>query len=308
MSREYKKRKRAESEEADPAADRRGGGRASRAGGSGSDDVQRGRRTRPASSGRPSIATSPTRTRCSRRAPRTGTPATRPPTRPRGRRSRIRTSGCAPALSEIYGWYERVEPMLEKLYRDISVVPALAHQMEQGAIPYLNHVAELLAVGRPRRKRTRAAIGHALAFDTWRSLVRAQGVSDKQAVDLMAALVAAPRPGYAWRAPKRERESRERHGIDTARLPDRRVSSRLDARLAPKCRSWCPAPGQNLLSSGVGPKAVGPPSWTKSVSSQPRRRPAGGCRRPPRSSRRGSGARRRTGRCRSRSPATSSRW
>ncbi len=44
-------------------------------------------------------------------------------------------------LTEIYGWYEQVEPMLEKLYRDISVVPALAHQMEQGAIPYLNHVS-----------------------------------------------------------------------------------------------------------------------------------------------------------------------
>ncbi len=100
-------------------------------------------------------------------------------------------SAYAPALTEIYGWYERVEPMLEKLYRDVSVVPALAHQMEHGAGAYLNHVTEVLAAGRPRRKRVRAAIGHALAFETWRSLVRAQGVSSKQAVDLMAALVAA---------------------------------------------------------------------------------------------------------------------
>jgi AcrR family transcriptional regulator len=92
-------------------------------------------------------------------------------------------------LLEIYAWYERVEPMLDKLYRDISVVPAVAHQMEQGAIPYLNYVTEVLVAGRRRRKVTRAAIGHALAFDTWRSLVRAQGLSNKQAVELVTRLV-----------------------------------------------------------------------------------------------------------------------
>jgi hypothetical protein len=32
-------------------------------------------------------------------------------------------------------------------------------------------------------------IGHALAFDTWRSLVREQGLSDAEAVELMAGLV-----------------------------------------------------------------------------------------------------------------------
>ena len=40
------------------------------------------------------------------------------------------------------------------------------------------------------RKRTllRAAIGHALAFPTWRSLVRDQGLTDAQAVELMLRL------------------------------------------------------------------------------------------------------------------------
>ena len=41
----------------------------------------------------------------------------------------------------------------------------------------------------PRRRRLRAAIGHAVAFETWRSLVRRQGLSDAEAVDLMATLV-----------------------------------------------------------------------------------------------------------------------
>ena len=79
--------------------------------------------------------------------------------------------------------------MLDKLYRDISVVPAVAHQMELGAVPYLNAVAEVLAAGRPKRKRTRAAIGHALEFETWRSLVRHQGLRRGDAVELITRLV-----------------------------------------------------------------------------------------------------------------------
>ena len=95
------------------------------------------------------------------------------------------------ALAEIYGWFERVEPMLEKLYRDQSLVPAVARQLELGAVPYFDFVTAVLLDGRPRRKKARAAIGHALAFETWRSLVRAQELSRAQAVELMAALVAA---------------------------------------------------------------------------------------------------------------------
>lgn len=41
------------------------------------------------------------------------------------------------------------------------------------------------------RKRVLAATGHALAFTTWRSLVREQGLNDEQAADLMCRLVAA---------------------------------------------------------------------------------------------------------------------
>jgi hypothetical protein len=36
----------------------------------------------------------------------------------------------------------------------------------------------------------RAAVGHALAFETWRSLVRQEGLSRRQAVDAMARFVA----------------------------------------------------------------------------------------------------------------------
>ena len=93
-------------------------------------------------------------------------------------------------LLEIYAWYHQVEPMMEKLVRDAPLVPAVAHQMATIATPYFEFVAGVLLEGRSGRKRTRAAIGHALAFETWRSLERTQGLSRKQATELMAELVA----------------------------------------------------------------------------------------------------------------------
>ena len=50
-------------------------------------------------------------------------------------------------------------------------------------------LADALAQGRPRRKSVRAAIGHALEFETWRSLVRRQGLTRTHAVDAMTRLV-----------------------------------------------------------------------------------------------------------------------
>ena len=98
------------------------------------------------------------------------------------------------ALDEIYAWYEQVEQMLEKLYRDAPLVPAVAHQLEASAIPYFGFVSDVLMEGRPRRKKSRAAIGHALDFQTWRSLVREQGLPTAEAVELMVALVRAAKP------------------------------------------------------------------------------------------------------------------
>ena len=41
----------------------------------------------------------------------------------------------------------------------------------------------------PAERRTRAAIGHALAFSTWRSLAYEQGLPDDDAAALMGTLV-----------------------------------------------------------------------------------------------------------------------
>ena len=94
------------------------------------------------------------------------------------------------ALGALYDWYDWVEADLAIFLRDASVVPANAEvlgEMTAGFVP----LTDALAEGRPRRKSVRAAIGHALEFETWRSLVRRQGLSRTQAVDAMTRLVSS---------------------------------------------------------------------------------------------------------------------
>jgi AcrR family transcriptional regulator len=95
------------------------------------------------------------------------------------------------ALGELYAWYAKTEYMLDKLFRDRSLVPAVAKQL--GAMDlYLAAAQEVLMSGRrtrgSRRQETEAAIGHALSFETWRSLVGGQGLSIDEAVRLISKL------------------------------------------------------------------------------------------------------------------------
>jgi AcrR family transcriptional regulator len=96
------------------------------------------------------------------------------------------------ALEQVYAWYERGASMLETTTRDLAVVPALRPSMESFAA-WLDSAVDSLVHGRPergaRRRRARAAIGHALSFETWRSLVREQRLSAGEAIELMAGLV-----------------------------------------------------------------------------------------------------------------------
>jgi AcrR family transcriptional regulator len=95
------------------------------------------------------------------------------------------------ALAELYAWYDRTEYMMEKVIRDAAVVEPLQQELAVAAGWY-GAAADVLAGGRSGDPATaRAAIGHALAFDTWRSLVRRQGLPPADAVDLMARLAAA---------------------------------------------------------------------------------------------------------------------
>ena len=93
------------------------------------------------------------------------------------------------ALLELYGYYGRTETMLGNLHRDEHVVPAVGETFARFHA-YRAAAHDTLTRGR-RGRRSRAAIGHALAFTTWRSLVREQELDEEQAVELMCELVAA---------------------------------------------------------------------------------------------------------------------
>jgi hypothetical protein len=97
------------------------------------------------------------------------------------------------ALTELYAYYDEAEPMLSNILRDLELVPAVAEQFA-GFQGYMDGAVAVLMAGRRIRgrsaQRLRAAVGHATAFTTWRSLVREQGCSADDAVDMMCRLAA----------------------------------------------------------------------------------------------------------------------
>jgi AcrR family transcriptional regulator len=96
------------------------------------------------------------------------------------------------ALDALYPYYRRTANMLENLIRD-EPVSELARQHFAGYHRYLSAARDALVRGRRSRGRARtrerAAIGHALAFPTWRSLALDEGLDDAQAAELMVRLV-----------------------------------------------------------------------------------------------------------------------
>ena len=96
------------------------------------------------------------------------------------------------ALRELYAFYGRTEGMYTSLLRDEPVVPIVQRLMRE-FYGYLRAIQDILMAGRGLRgraaRRTRAALGHALAFPTWRSLIHEQGLTEAEAVALMCGLV-----------------------------------------------------------------------------------------------------------------------
>ncbi|HEY2283616.1 MAG TPA: helix-turn-helix domain-containing protein [Solirubrobacteraceae bacterium] len=96
------------------------------------------------------------------------------------------------ALEELFDFYRRTETMLENLFRDEQIVP-LVQERFAAFRGYFAAAGDTLMAGRKlrgaARRRTRAALGHAVSFSTWKSLVREQGLNDSDAVALMRALV-----------------------------------------------------------------------------------------------------------------------
>ncbi|HEY7047034.1 MAG TPA: TetR family transcriptional regulator [Jatrophihabitantaceae bacterium] len=97
------------------------------------------------------------------------------------------------ALTDSYRYHRSTEAMMTRALADSREHPVMR--------PYHAHwrrAADVLttpfrARGR-RRTLLRAAIGLAISFDTWRTLVRDQGLADDQAVDVAMRLALEPPP------------------------------------------------------------------------------------------------------------------
>jgi AcrR family transcriptional regulator len=96
------------------------------------------------------------------------------------------------ALTEVYAYHRRTEPMMANFFRDAPLKPVL---FEVGAqyIQLFERMRYVLATGwgveDERLDLLLAALGHALDLQTWRSLVRQQGLNDGQAVEVMVDMV-----------------------------------------------------------------------------------------------------------------------
>ena len=95
-------------------------------------------------------------------------------------------------LAEVYAYHRRTERMADRAERDLPDAPVLREVLAP-AFAHWARLRDALATGwqvpEGRRALVAAAVGHAVAFATWRSLVREQGLDDTQAVAAMAALV-----------------------------------------------------------------------------------------------------------------------
>lgn len=106
-------------------------------------------------------------------------------------------------LWDLYAYYEQSEQMLGNILRDVPQMPALA----QAAQPFqeaLRSYTEILSDGwevpESRRNLLQAAIGHAIWFETWRSLVRGQQLETDEAIQLMVSMVTCTAHDPAARA------------------------------------------------------------------------------------------------------------
>ncbi|HET9979152.1 MAG TPA: helix-turn-helix domain-containing protein [Ktedonobacterales bacterium] len=97
------------------------------------------------------------------------------------------------ALAALYAYYEDTEAMTANILHDAPLMPGLAAILT-GRAAYFATLHATLAEGwnvsGEARQMLFAAIGHALDFETWRSLARRQHLSNERAVALMARLVA----------------------------------------------------------------------------------------------------------------------
>jgi AcrR family transcriptional regulator len=97
------------------------------------------------------------------------------------------------ALSDVYQHYEQHEGMWSNGWRDLPRLPLLA-QADAPVFAHFERMRSRLLDGwsspRSTRRALAAVIGHVLEFPTWESFVRRQGLTTKEAIELVARFVA----------------------------------------------------------------------------------------------------------------------
>ncbi len=95
------------------------------------------------------------------------------------------------ALSEIYAYHRRTAPMMARTIPEVPRLPVV----QEVIAPVMAHWAwarDVLAAGWSQNRSrlpVAAAVGHAIGFATWQSLVQEQGLDEGRAVDMMVVLV-----------------------------------------------------------------------------------------------------------------------
>lgn len=100
------------------------------------------------------------------------------------------------ALAELYAYYRSTEQMRTNLLRDIAVIPERFRPGIVGFPPAAVQVLEASWPGLSEAHLRHAAIGHAVAFETWRSLAK-EGLTDEEAAELMVRFVTCIGPQEA---------------------------------------------------------------------------------------------------------------
>ncbi len=96
------------------------------------------------------------------------------------------------ALAEVYAYHRQTEPMMANVIREAPVHP-LTREMAEPYFQHWDRMRYVLATGWRIKDEHLAlllgALGHALDFQTWHSLVRQQSLDDEQAVEVMMGMV-----------------------------------------------------------------------------------------------------------------------
>ncbi|MFE9933665.1 TetR/AcrR family transcriptional regulator [Streptomyces sp. NPDC005533] len=93
-------------------------------------------------------------------------------------------------LADLYRFYRAGEQMLTLVIRDQHAIPEpIREARQETTLKYVDALAGAWPEDGPPVRR--AVIGHAVAFSTWHSLCREQGLTDDEAVKAMVTLVEA---------------------------------------------------------------------------------------------------------------------